>query len=249
VAGSVLDLSDKVAIITGGATGIGAGIARAFVDAGAQVVLASRDVERGTAAARDLGCTFVPADIASAADIDRLVEDVLRRFGRLDVLVNNAATTSNMGPFLEVSEDRFDGMLDVNLRGTFFLTQRVARAMIAQGSGSIVNISSNISLMYEPDSSHYMASKGALNSLTVALAGELGPHGIRVNAIAPGEIQVERAADAYMSGPGLERISRVPLRRPGTPRDVGLLAVFLASDASGYISGTIIPVDGGQLAT
>lgn len=244
-----MDLTDKVTIVTGGATGIGAGIVAAFVEAGAQVVLASRDVGRGTAAAGELGCIFVPTDITASADISRLVEDVVGRFGRIDVLVNNAATTSHMGPFLEVTEDDFDAILDVNLRGTFFLTQRVARAMIAQGHGSIVNIGSNISLMYEPDSAHYMASKGAINSLTVALAGELGPHGIRVNTIAPGEVQVDRQADIYESGPGLERISRVPLRRPGTPRDVAQLAVFLASDASAYISGTIIPVDGGQLTT
>jgi NAD(P)-dependent dehydrogenase (short-subunit alcohol dehydrogenase family) len=244
-----MDLTNKVAIITGGATGIGAGIARAFVEAGAQVVLASRDVERGTTAALDLGCAFVPTDITSSADIDRLVADVLRRFGRLDVLVNNAAMTSGMGPFLEVTPEGYDAMLEVNLRGTFFVTQRVARAMITQGTGSIVNIGSNISLMAEADSSHYMASKGGINSLTFALASELGPHGIRVNTIAPGEIQVDRDPDVYRAGPGQERISRVPLRRPGTPREVGLLAVFLASDASAYISGTIIPIDGGQLAT
>jgi NAD(P)-dependent dehydrogenase (short-subunit alcohol dehydrogenase family) len=244
-----MDLTKKVAIITGGATGIGAGIAAAFVDADAQVVLASRDVERGEAAARALGCAFVPTDITSAEDIDRLVEDVLGRFGRLDVLVNNAAMTSGMGPFLEVTANAYDAMLEVNLRGTFFLTQRVARVMIAQGSGSIVNIGSNISLMAEADSAHYSASKGGINSLTFALASELGPHGIRVNTIAPGEIQVDRDPDVYRSGPGKERISRVPLRRPGTPHEVGLLAVFLASDAAAYISGTVIPIDGGQLAT
>ena len=221
----------------------------AFVEAGADVVLASRDAERGAKAALDLDCTFLPVDLTSSSDLDRLVAEITARFGRIDTLVNNAAMTSGMGPFLEVTDERYDAMLDVNLRGTFFLTQRVARVMIAQGHGSIVNIGSNISLMYEPDSSHYMASKGGINALTVALAGELGPHGIRVNTIAPGEILVGRQADIYQSGSGLERIMRVPLRRPGTPREVGLLAVFLASAASEYISGTIIPIDGGQLAT
>ena len=245
----MMDLTGKVALITGGATGIGAGIAAAFVEAGADVVLASRDAERGAKAALDLDCTFLPVDLTSSSDLDRLVAEITARFGRIDTLVNNAAMTSGMGPFLEVTDERYDAMLDVNLRGTFFLTQRVARVMIAQGHGSIVNIGSNISLMYEPDSSHYMASKGGINALTVALAGELGPHGIRVNTIAPGEILVGRQADIYQSGSGLERIMRVPLRRPGTPREVGLLAVFLASAASEYISGTIIPIDGGQLAT
>ena len=243
------ELVGKVAIITGGATGIGAGIAAAFITAGAQVVLAARDVGRGELAARDLGCAFVPTDITSAADVERLVAGVMTRFGRVDALVNNAATTTGMGAFLEVTEAQFDAMFDVNVRGTFFLTQRVARAMIEGGGGSIVNIGSNISLMFEPDSSHYMASKGAINSLTFALSSELGPHGIRVNTIAPGEIQVERDPEVYRSGPGRERISRVPLRRPGTPAEIGRLAVFLASDASAYISGTIIPIDGGQLAT
>jgi NAD(P)-dependent dehydrogenase (short-subunit alcohol dehydrogenase family) len=244
-----VELAGKVAIVTGGATGIGAGIAAAFVAAGAQVVLAARDVDRGTLAARELGCAFVPTDITSAEDVERLVAEVMTRFGRVDALINNAATTTGMGPFLEMTEAQFDAMFDVNVRGTFFLTQRVARAMIEGGGGSIVNIGSNISLMYEPDSAHYMASKGAINALTVALAGELGPHGIRVNTIAPGEIQVERDPEVYRSGPGRERISRVPLRRPGTPAEIGRLAVFLASDASSYISGTIIPIDGGQLAT
>jgi NAD(P)-dependent dehydrogenase (short-subunit alcohol dehydrogenase family) len=244
-----VELAGRVAIVTGGATGIGAGIAAAFVAAGAQVVLAARDVDRGTLAARELGCAFVPTDITSADEVERLVAEVMTRFGRVDALINNAATTTGMGPFLEVSEAQFDAMFDVNVRGTFFLTQRVARAMIQGGGGSIVNIGSNISLMYEPDSAHYMASKGAINALTIALAGELGPHGIRVNTIAPGEIQVERDPEVYRSGPGRERISRVPLRRPGTPTEIGRLAVFLASDASSYISGTVIPIDGGQLAT
>ena len=130
-----------------------------------------------------------------------------------------------------------------------FLTQHVARVMIGSGRGSIVNIGSNISLMAELDTSHYMARKGALNSLTLALANELGPFGVRVNTIAPGEIQVDRDPDVYLAGPGRERISRVPLRRAGTPPDVAALAVFLASDASDYFSRTVIPVDGGQLAT
>ena len=244
-----MELTGKVALITGGASGIGAAIATAFVDAGASVVIAARDADRGQAMADLLGCAFVPADLTSASDRDRLVDDVLRRFEGLDVLVNNAATTSGMAPFLEVTEAQFDATLDMNLRGTFFLTQRVARAMVERGGGSIVNIGSNISMMFEADSSHYMASKGAINSLTLALASELGPHGIRVNTIAPGEVQVERDPLVYESGPGRDRIQRVPLRRPGTPAEVAALAVYLASDASSYISGAIIPIDGGQLAT
>jgi NAD(P)-dependent dehydrogenase (short-subunit alcohol dehydrogenase family) len=244
-----MELEDKVALITGGASGIGAGIAAAFVEAGADVVLAARGVDRGQATAGRLGCTFIRADIASSSDRSRLVDDVLRQFGRFDVLVNCAATMSGMAPFLEVTEQQYDDILDVNLRGTFFLTQLVARAMVAAGRGSIINIGSNISMMFEPDSSHYMASKGGINSLTFALASELGPHGIRVNTIAPGEIRVERDPDLYESGPARERIMRIPLRRPGVPADVAKLAVFLASDASDYISGTVIPIDGGQLAT
>ena len=242
-------LADKVAIVTGGATGIGRAIATALVAEGATVVLAARDAGRGELAAQELGCTFMQTDLTLLADIARLVDGVVERFGRIDVLVNNAATTSELGPFLEVTPDQFDAVLNMNLRGTFFLTQHVARVMIGTGRGSIVNIGSNISLMAELDTSHYMASKGALNSLTLALANELGPFGVRVNTIAPGEIQVDRDPDVYLAGPGRERISRVPLRRPGTPPDVAALAVFLASDASDYISGTVIPVDGGQLAT
>ena len=242
------ELAGKVAIVTGGATGIGAGIAAAFVAAGAQVVLAARDAERGVLARANSAVSSwrrISPRPGCRAPRGRGRD----RFGRVDALVNNAATTTGMGPFLAVTEAQFDAMFDVNVRGTFFLTQRVARAMIDGGGGSIVNIGSNISLMFEADSSHYMASKGALNSLTYALASELGPHGIRVNTIAPGEVQVERDPEVYRSGPGRERIARVPLRRPGTPAEIAQLAVFLASDASAYISGTIIPIDGGQLAT
>lgn len=242
-------LDGRVAIVTGGATGIGNGIAAALIAAGATVVLAARDAARGEEAARTLGCSFERTDITSADDIERLVTAVVGRLGRIDVLVNNAATTWGFGPFLEVTGAGFDSVFDVNVRGTFFVTQRVAREMIARGAGSIVNIGSNISMMAERDTSHYMASKGALNSLTFALADELGPHGIRVNTIAPGEIQVGRDPAVYLAGAGRARIDRVPLRRPGTPAEIGDLAVFLASDASGYITGTVIPVDGGQLAT
>lgn len=242
-------LVDRVAIVTGGATGIGRAIATALIAAGATVVLASRDAQRGDRVAGELGCTFMQTDLTDLADIARLVNGVVERFGGIDVLVNNAATTSDVGPFLDVTPDQFDAVLDVNLRGTFFLTQHVARVMTGRGRGSIVNIGSNISLMAELDTSHYMASKGALNSLTLALATELGPSGIRVNTIAPGEIQVDRDPEVYLAGPGRERLSRVPLRRAGAPQDVAALSVFLASDASDYISGTVIPVDGGQLAT
>ena len=242
-------LADRVAIVTGGATGIGRAIATALVAEGATVILASRDAARGELVARDLGCAFVETDLTSLADIARLVDGVVEQFGRIDVLVNNAATTSGLGPFLEVTPEQFDAVLDVNVRGTFFLTQHVARVMTRLGRGSIVFIGSNVSMMAELDTSHYMASKGALNSLTLALADELGPLGIRVNTIAPGEIQVDRDPEVYLAGPGRERLSRVPLRRAGTPEDVAALVVFLASDASAYISGTVIPVDGGQLAT
>jgi NAD(P)-dependent dehydrogenase (short-subunit alcohol dehydrogenase family) len=244
-----MSLHDRVAIVSGGATGIGSAISRALVAEGAAVVIASRDADRGSAVARDLGCTFVRTDLRSLDEVTRLVELVDGRFGRIDVLVNNAATTVEMGPFLTVTAEAFDAVVDVNLRGTFFLTQHVARVMVSRGRGSIINIGSNISMMAELDSSQYTASKGALNSLTLALANELGPHGVRVNTIAPGEIQVGRDPDVYLAGPGRERLSRVPLRRAGTPQDVSALAVFLASDSSNYISGTIIPVDGGQLAT
>jgi NAD(P)-dependent dehydrogenase (short-subunit alcohol dehydrogenase family) len=244
-----MDLAGKVALITGGASGIGAAIAMAFAEANAKVVIAARDAGRGEAMADRLGCTFIQADLAASPDRQRLVDTIVSRFERIDVLVNNAATTSGMAPFLEVTEEQYDATMNMNLRGTFFLTQLVARSMVERGGGSIVNIGSNISMMFEPDSSHYIASKGGINSLTFALAAELGPHGIRVNTIAPGEVQVERDPVVYQSGPGKERIQRVPLRRPGTPAEVAKLAVFLASDASAYISGTVIPIDGGQLAT
>ncbi len=242
-------LEGKVTIVTGGATGIGAGICEAFVGEGAKVVIASRDRQRGKAAAARLGCEFEATDITVQDDIDRLVEGVISRHGGIDVLVNNAGVTSSHNPFLDVTREQFAEVMSVNLEGAFFVAQAVARAMVARGGGSIINIGSNISMMAEEDTAHYMASKGGINSLTFAMASELGPLGVRVNTIAPGEIQVETATDVYTSPAGRERLTRLPLRRPGSPSDIAALAVFLASDESAYLSGTVIPVDGGQLAT
>jgi len=241
-------LQDRVAIITGGATGIGEGIAGAFVAEGAQVVIASRSADVGRAAADRLGAIYVQTDISRVESSDALVAEVLSRHGRIDVLVNNAGVIGYRNAFLELTEAEYDAVVDVNLRGTFFLSQRVARAMVEQRAGSIIHIGSNISLMAEENAAHYMASKGGINSLTLAMAHELGPYGIRVNTIAPGEILVEAAREFYASEASRQRIERVPLRRIGHPADVAGLAVFLASGESEYLTGAIIPVDGGQLA-
>lgn len=241
-------LRDKVAIVTGGATGIGEGISEAFAADGASVIIASRNADRGEAVARRLGALYVQTDIADVKSVDRLVSEVLSRQGRIDVLVNNAGIIGYRNAFLEVTESEYDTVVNVNLRGTFFMSQRVARVMVKQKAGSIIHISSNISLMAEDDAAHYMASKGGINSLTLAMANELGPYGIRVNAIAPGEILVEAARAFYESDASKQRIGKLPLRRIGMPKDVAGLAVFLASSESDYLTGTIIPVDGGQLA-
>lgn len=241
-------LRDKVAVVTGGATGIGEGITEAFAAEGARVVIASRNAEVGDAVADRVGVAYIQTDISKVASIDDLVSEVVARFGKIDVLVNNAGLIGYRNAFLKATEEEFDMVVDVNLRGTFFMSQRVARVMVEQQSGSIIHISSNISMMAEDDSAHYMASKGGINSLTLAMAKELGPYSLRVNAIAPGEILVEAAREFYESETSKQRIGNLPLRRIGLPRDVAGLAVFLASDESSYLTGTIIPVDGGQLA-
>lgn len=244
-------LQDKVAIVTGGGTGIGRGIALAYAREGAIVVIANRREEKGQGVVNEIEreggrALFVRTDIRSLPDIDNLVERTVEAYGRIDILVNNAGVATAFAPFLNLPPDMYDLVADTNLRGTFFVTQRVARVMAQQRSGKIVIISSNLADIAQPETCHYMATKGGLKSLTKGLALELSPYGICVNAIAPGEIYVESAKEFFDDPANKPRFDAVPLRRFGYPQDVAGAAVFLASSESDYITGTTTVIDGGQ---
>jgi len=250
-------LQDHVAIVTGGGTGIGRGIALGLAREGAAVVIANRRQETGNRVVREIEdsggkALFVQTDICSLEDVDNLVERTLDAFGEINILVNNAGLATSFAPFLELTPEMYDQVVDTNLRGTFFLTQRVARVMVRQEPrkrgirGKIVMITSNIADIAQAETAHYSSTKGGLNSLTRVLALELSDYGICVNAIAPGEIYVESAKEFFDDPANKSRFDAVPLKRFGYPEDVAGAAVFLASEESDYITGTITVIDGGQ---
>ena len=244
-------LQDKIAIVTGGGTGIGRGIALGYAREGAGVVIANRSEETGSRVVREIArsggqAMFVRTDIRSLEDVECLVQRTVETFGRIDILVNNAGLATSFAPFLELTPEMYDLVVDTNLRGTFFTTQRVARVMAEQRSGKIVMITSNIADIAQLETAHYSSTKGGLNSLTRVLALELSEYNICVNAIAPGEIYVESAKDFFDDPANKPRFDALPLRRFGYPEDVAGAAIFLASSESDYITGATIVIDGGQ---
>jgi NAD(P)-dependent dehydrogenase (short-subunit alcohol dehydrogenase family) len=247
-----MKLQDRVALVTGGANGIGAACARRFVAEGAQVVLVDRDEAAGTALAAELGAAahFVGGDVTASGFAARCVEQARERYGRLDVLLNNAGITHACG-FLELDEADFDRVLAINLKSYFLFGQAAARAMVAQGGGgAIVNMSSVNAILALPDQVPYVVSKGAVNQLTRVMAMGLAPHGIRVNAIGPGTIATELARRAVMGSPEARHklLSRTPMGRLGEPDEVARVAVFLASEDASYMTGQTVYPDGGRLA-
>ena len=242
-------LAGKVAVVTGGGTGIGAGISEALVDAGARVAVGYNSNAAGAEALaerlRPRGEVLVHAcDVRDHGQVRAFFDATLEAFGRVDCLVNNSGITEPR-PLLEMTPEEWDKTLNINLRGAFFCTQRAAREMIGQGQGGkIVNLGSVHGFESSPDHSHYEASKGGINMFTKACAIELAPHNIQVNVIAPGAIEVERYG--RMADYDREEWGRgIPAGRVGVPSDVGPLAVFLCSEGANYITGQIIWVDGG----
>ncbi|WP_030158679.1 SDR family NAD(P)-dependent oxidoreductase [Glycomyces sp. NRRL B-16210] len=233
------DLSGRVAIVTGGAKGIGEAYVRALHAAGAQVVVADVLVDQGKALAAELGADFVELDVTDEAAWDRAVAATLDARGTVDVLVNNAGI-ANAAPIEHFSLEKWNKVIAVNLTGTFLGCRAVVPAMKAAGRGSIVNVSSVEGLRGSVRLHGYTASKFAVRGLTKSLAVELGPDGVRVNSIHPGFILTDMTDRIDP-----ERLI-IPLRRPGVPADLAGAVVFLAGDDSAYLTGTEIVVDGGM---
>ena len=245
-----LGLQGKVVIITGASSGIGAACAQRFAREGASVMLADVNDAAGSLLAAELKATYVHCDVASKSQIDALVEKTLALHGRIDVLVNNAGIFK-AAPFLDVSEDDFDAVIRVNLKGSFLMAQATARAMVERKTqGSIINMSSVNAVLAIPSIASYNMSKGAINQLTRVAALALADHGIRVNAVAPGTIATELAQKAVLTDDAAKAriMSRTPMRRLGEPSEIADVVAWLASDAASYITGEIVTVDGGRMA-
>lgn len=249
-----MKLQHKVALVTGSSQGIGLGIARRLAEEGADLVLNSRhDDEQARDAVAQLQALgrracFIAADVGEVADCRRLVAQAIEQMGRLDVLVNNAGIQTHAG-FLEADEADYDKVLDVNLRGPFFLSQAFARHLRDSGRGGrIINNSSVHEELPFPNFSSYCASKGGLKMLMRNLAIELAPLGITVNNIAPGAIETPINRELMNEPDKLGKLlDNIPAGRLGQPRDVAGAVAFLASDDAGYVTGTTLVVDGGLL--
>ena len=248
----MFSIEGKVIVVTGSATGIGRVVAEAMIRFGANVIAAdiNPEVSRAFGASHDLpGSRAVLGDVSKAEDAERIVGAAVDHFGGLDVLVN-CAGISVLAAAVDMLESDWDRILAVNLKGTFLCSRAAARYMRDHGGGSIVNFTSQVAEVALPTRSAYIASKGGVRALTKALALEFGPYGIRVNAIAPGPIEVERTR-ANLHDPEYRQLftSRMLLGRLGAPEDIIGPAVFLASGASSFMTGSTVLVDGGYLTT
>lgn len=248
------DLAGKVAIVTGGGRGIGKAIAVGLAEHGADVVLSSRtqtQIEQVAQEIRNLGRKALPivVDLTKMSDLDRLIDGTINAFQHIDVLVNNAGQSHEM-PAELVEEKEWDSTMSVNVKAPFFLSQKVGKVMIRQGKGgSIINITSEVVQKVELNVGPYCPSKAALHSVTKILAKEWGRYNIRVNSLAPCFVETELNSPFFAQKEWYEsKLKLVPLGRHSVPDDLVGAAVFLASDASSYITGTTILVDGGLTA-
>ncbi|RPE13630.1 glucose 1-dehydrogenase [Chitinophaga lutea] len=246
---SEFTLKGSLALVTGGGSGIGLAIAQAFVNAGARVVIAGRREAVLQAAVAQLGenAFYKVCDLSVLEGLGAFVENIEQEFGAVDILVNNAGINLKK-PALEVTDAEFQNILQVNLQAVFALSREVANRMAPRGKGNILLISSMASQYGIPKVVAYTAAKSGVEGITKALAVEWSPLGIRINCIAPGFIETEMSAKALNNDPERKNrvLSRTPMQHLGKPEDVGLAAVFLSSRAAKYITGVVLPVDGGN---
>jgi NAD(P)-dependent dehydrogenase (short-subunit alcohol dehydrogenase family) len=246
----LMRLTNKVTIITGGGSGIGKAIAMAFVREGAQVVIAGRDGEKLERAAAEIGgdCLAVSADVSSAKGTEKLMSAAIEKFKRIDILVNNAAVLLP-GTAESISEEDFDQTFNINVRGLWLMSRGVLPHMRTAGGGSIVNIGSVLSVVGARNRVAYAASKGAVVAMTRAMALDHATENIRVNCICPGIVETEMVAKfSTDENARKQRVALHPMGRFGQPQDVASAAVFLASDESGWTTGSVLTVDGGYSA-
>lgn len=247
-------LKDKVALVTGGAAGIGLACAKAFAAEGAKVAIADLAQERGEAAVEALqeagaDAIFLRCDVGAKAEVEAMVASTVAAFGRLDIAVANAGIVK-AGDFLEFSEEDFDAVIRVNLKGVFLTGQAAARQMAEQGGGgAIVNMSSVNAVLAIPSIAPYVVAKGGVNQLTKVMSLALADKGIRVNGIGPGSIRTEVLASVVNDPEKMKGVlMRTPLGRVGEPEEIASVAVFLASDDASYMTGQTLYPDGGRLA-
>jgi NAD(P)-dependent dehydrogenase (short-subunit alcohol dehydrogenase family) len=251
------DLTGRSMLVTGGTLGIGLGIVRQLLKAGARVAISSRSVEGSASAAASLNREFgggeqkvigVACDLGDAAAVRAMADEVIGRWGAIDGLVCNAADQGIPSPIAEVELDRFARVLQTNIVNNFELARRVAPTMADRGEGSITFITSIAASTSMPSNIPYAAAKAAITSMARSLAGEYVGKGVRVNCVAPGLIRTESSRQMWEDQPLLDRYleSHVPMRRIGEPEEIGAMCVVLASSAGAYITGAVIPVDGGR---
>ena len=253
---AVIDLSGKLAIVTGAGRGIGAAIAETLGRAGADLVLADIDEDSArkiAERARQIGrkALAVETNVASPADVDRLFTTVKDQFAGVDILVNNTGIWFRR-PFFEIADDEWDNVLAVNLKGTFMCSQRAARLMMPKRTGCIINIASHAGLFYSRGQGvHYAASKAAIIQMTRVLAFELGPLGIRINAIAPGGINTGTSTSAAQveDSPSRTSVGSNALGFKGEPKDIAQAVLFLASPMAGFVTGQTLVVNGGSIGS
>lgn len=246
---SDFDLSGKLALVTGGGSGLGFSIAQNFITYGARVIIAGRREDTLQAAVAKMGAnaSYKVCDLSQLSSLTLLVESVEKEYGAIDILVNNAGINLKKN-VLEVSDEEFAEVVRTNQLAVFSLTREVAKKMVDRKKGNIIMISSMAAQYGIPKVIAYTAAKSAVEGMTKALAVELSPLGLRINCIAPGFIETDMSAKALNNDPERKNrvLSRTPMQHLGKPDDVGLAAVFLASDAAKYITGVILPVDGGN---
>ena len=242
-------LQNKVAIITGGSRGIGFATAEAFLREGATVIIAASgkaSADKAVAALKekfpDRKIAGIAPNLASLEDVRSIFKTVAATYGCIDILVNNAGVSEST-PFMDYTEDTFDKVMDLNVKGVFNATRAAAECMVGRGTGVILSTSSMVSISGQPSGFAYPTSKFAVNGMTISLARELGPKGIRVNAVAPGitETDMMKAVPKEVIEP---MVARIPLRRLGQPEDIANAFVFLASEEASYITGVVLSVDG-----